>query len=468
MNADRRQIRRPSARRTRPGSRPGFRLGRRPDDDAGGPPAVVRRLAWAVSATAALALVALGAQTGRNAACAASLAGPAGGGGAAASGRTGGGECSLRGAVRDDLVVAVSAEEYAGASACGAYLDVTGPRGIVRVQVVGECLGCAPGEVDLSRPAFTRIAYPGRRVVPVGYHTVRNPAMTLPVAFRVRPGSSAGRLAIQAVDHGNPLLRLEVLTDGRWRRLSRDSGNYWVAEDGAGPGPFVVRITDVYGQRLTASGIRLDEPGLQRTTRRLYAPAQASPAPPARTATGREVPGPAPVPDPDAPGPSGRPAGSSGPTATPPAPSAPSRPSGPHVAPAGPSGRPPSTVTPGGVRDGEPARPPSPAARPSPRAGSAGTGSAGMSTPGTGSARAPEARARTNGGPSRPRSPDERGSGRWSGDGNARGWGYGGAWQESSGSGDVPGDRAGSRGDTPGLSGPAPLAALPSTAPFFC
>ncbi|RCG28216.1 hypothetical protein DQ384_24080 [Sphaerisporangium album] len=434
MNADRRQIRRPSPRRARPGPRPG--------EAAGGHPAVVRRLAWAVSATAALALVAFGAQTGRNAACASSLTRPA---------PAGGGECSLRGAVRDDLVVAVSAEEYRGAVACGAYLDVTGPRGVVRVQVVGECAACAPGEVDLSRRAFTRIAYPGRRVVPVGYHTVRNPAMTLPVAFRVRPGSSARRLAIQVVDHGNPLMRLEVLRDGRWQGLSRDDGNYWVAEHGAGQGPFVVRITDVYGQRLTAGGIRLDEPGLQRTTRRLYAPAQASPAPPARTATGREAPAPAPVP---------RPAPS-----TPPGPSAPATPPAPSP-PAVPS---PPFASPGGAPDGGPARPPSSGARPP---ASAGTASAKAARP----ARTGGEAAGRAGSPARSHSPGareghdgKRVEGRWSGDGNARGWGYGGGWQESGGSGPA-GDAPGGRPDgaAPGLSGPAPLTALPSTPPFFC
>lgn len=251
--------------------------------------AVWQRLAWGASLVTALALVALGAQAGKNAACAASArtTGRAVFGGAGALG----GDCSLSGALRGDLLAAVSAEEYAGSAACGAYLDVTGPLGTVRVQVVDGCPPCAPGELDLSRSAFARIAGPGQEIVRVGYHTVHNPEIPRPVAFRLKKGSSPRWLAIQAVDHGNPLQRLEILKDGRWRALSRDSDNYWVAAHGIGVGPYTVRITDVYGQRLIATGIHLAPEGLQRTTRRLYAPATASPVPRAFPPAGRTAPG---------------------------------------------------------------------------------------------------------------------------------------------------------------------------------
>jgi expansin (peptidoglycan-binding protein) len=249
---------------------------------------VWQRLAWAVSAATALTLVALGAQTGKNAACAASAVQAARADSGEASAR--GGDCSLSGALLGDLVAAVSADEYAGSAACGAYLDVTGPGGTVRVQVVDECLSCEPGELDLSRAAFARIAGPERGVVHVSYHTVHNPEVPRPVAFRLKKGSSSRWLAIQAVDHGNPLRRLEILKDGRWRALSRDSDNYWVAH-GIGDGPYTVRITDVYGQRLIATGIDLTPEQFQRTTRRLYAPATASPVPPFLPSAGKTAPG---------------------------------------------------------------------------------------------------------------------------------------------------------------------------------
>lgn len=218
--------------------------------------------------TAALTLVALGAQAGKNGACAGVLATTARGD-----------DCALTGALSGDLIAAVSAEEYAGAAACGAYLDVTGPGGTIRVQVVDECPWCLPGELDLSRTAFALVSGGATGVVRVGYRRVRNPAISRPVAFRLKKGSSSRWMAIQVVDHGNPLQRLEILRAGRWQPLWRDSDNYWIADHGIGPGPYTVRITDVYGQRLVAAGIRLRPVGLQRTTHHLYGPARSSPVP---------------------------------------------------------------------------------------------------------------------------------------------------------------------------------------------
>ncbi|MFC4532315.1 expansin EXLX1 family cellulose-binding protein [Sphaerisporangium dianthi] len=279
MEADRRHARpAPLRRRPRPWVKAAHEKARATRHDAPRLPRAAgwQRLMWALAMGSALTMVALGAQAGRNAACAAAAPGPDRPAGLL---RTLSGDCSLTGAVQGDLVAAVSPAEYAGSAACGAYLDVTGPRGIVRVQVVDECRSCAAGELDLSRPAFARIAAPGHGVVPVDYHRVRNPEVARPVAFRLKRGSSADWLAIQAVDHGNPLRRLQILRGGLWRDLSRASDNYWVAGDGAGAGPYSVRITDVYGQRLVATGIHLSPGGLQRTTRRLYAPSSSSPAP---------------------------------------------------------------------------------------------------------------------------------------------------------------------------------------------
>ncbi|GII60081.1 hypothetical protein Skr01_01660 [Sphaerisporangium krabiense] len=484
MNADRRHVRGPAPRallRRRPPALRRLRAGLGRRAPALRHTAVARRLAWAVSSAAALALVALGAQTGRNAACATTLTGPYGGGGGAVRGLAAGSlpprarpgdECSLAGAVRDDLLAAVSAEEYAGSAACGAYLDVAGPLGVVRVQVVGRCRACAPGEVDLSGPAYARIAYPGRRAVPVGYRTVRNPAVAMPVAFRLRPGSSAHRLSIQVVDHGNPLVGLEVMRDGRWAELSRDAGNYWVAEHGAGPGPFVVRVTDVYGQRLTASGIRLTGGGLQRTPYRLYAPAEASPPPPARTATGRRA---APVP-PSRPSPVPLPAAGDGTatghgTAAGDGTAAPRDTTGsPATGTRGVPHDPGSRATSGESAPGAPAQGPrgpsqgSGAVAHGPGVGSQGPGAV---SPGQEGRPLPAASA-----------PYPRGSGgRARGgafDGGAGGDLYGGAGgMDGTADGTAPFPPTGRPDDprrpgTVSSGGPAPLAALPSAPPFFC
>ncbi|MET0414711.1 MAG: RlpA-like double-psi beta-barrel domain-containing protein, partial [Actinoplanes sp.] len=65
------------------------------------------------------------------------------------------------------LFVALSPSEYAGAAPCGAYLDVTGPKGKVRVKVIDSCPPCTPGHIDLSLAAFRKIGEPVQGIIPV-------------------------------------------------------------------------------------------------------------------------------------------------------------------------------------------------------------------------------------------------------------------------------------------------------------
>ncbi|MBO3745652.1 hypothetical protein J5X84_06175 [Streptosporangiaceae bacterium NEAU-GS5] len=198
------------------------------------------------------------------------------------------GNCSLD--VRSDLVVSVSTEEYADSAACGGYLDVTGPRGTVRVQVVDRCPGCRRGDLDLSRTAFARIAAEGQGVAQIAYHLVRNPKMDRPLSFRVKQGSTSFWMGVQVIDHGNPLSGVSVEQEGAWQPLTRSWDNYWVA-GGLGAGPFTVRVLDVYGNSAVAHGIRLRPGETQRTSHRLYATSAASTPEPMAT----PVPVPAPT-----------------------------------------------------------------------------------------------------------------------------------------------------------------------------
>ncbi|GES22224.1 hypothetical protein Aple_051210 [Acrocarpospora pleiomorpha] len=182
--------------------------------------------------------------------------------------QAGPGNCSLEAA--GQLFVSVSAGEYAGSQACGGYLDVTGPRGTVRVQVVDQCVKCGKGELDLSRPAFSKIAQPGVGVTRVVYDRVRNPQVDKPLGFRVKAGSSVYWLAVQVLDHGNPLRSVRIRDGGHWRDLRRGGDNYWVFEHFPGAGPFTLRVTDVFGQRATATGVVLAPGRVQRSIKRLY------------------------------------------------------------------------------------------------------------------------------------------------------------------------------------------------------
>lgn len=165
-------------------------------------------------------------------------------------GATGGGNCMF-----DPLsdpampVVAMNETDYETARACGAYIEVTGPGGSTVVRVTDRCPECPPGHVDLSEPAFARIAggVPGR--VDVTWRLV-SPANIGAVQYRVKEGSSAYWLALQVRQHRNPIASLEVQVSGTWRPLQREMWNYFVAPQGLGAGPFTVRITDIHGEQL--------------------------------------------------------------------------------------------------------------------------------------------------------------------------------------------------------------------------
>ena len=189
----------------------------------------------------------------------------------------GGGNCSFVTGPPGNLVVALSPGEYAAAGACGSYLDVTGPRGHVRVKVVDQCPECATGHIDLSREAFTRIADPVQGLVPVTFRAVVDPTLPGPLSFRIKEGASQWWFAVLVDNHGDPLSRVEVRSGGgAWHAVSRKDYNYWIGQNGLGPGPFSIRVSDVYGHRVVASGIRLTPGQTQRTTTWMYRPGTAA------------------------------------------------------------------------------------------------------------------------------------------------------------------------------------------------
>ncbi|MER7457615.1 expansin EXLX1 family cellulose-binding protein [Micromonospora sp. NPDC126480] len=190
-----------------------------------------------------------------------------------------GGNCSYPAAPADRRYVALGPSEYAAGAACGGHLDVTGPKGTVRVLVMDQCPECPPGHIDLSREAFARIADPVQGVVPVTYRAVADPPLPGPLTFRIKEGSSRWWFAVLVADHGNPLRAVEVRQGGRWRAADRQDYNYWVVPDGAGPGPYTIRVTDTRGHRVTAAGIRLAPGKVQRADVRMYGRSSATRSP---------------------------------------------------------------------------------------------------------------------------------------------------------------------------------------------
>jgi expansin len=188
------------------------------------------------------------------------------------------GNCSYPSPPADDLFVALSiAGEYSAGAGCGTYLDVTGPKGKVRVKVIDSCPPCEVGHIDLSLTAFKKIGVQEDGIIKVKYRTVANPAVPGPLSVRVKEGSSRYWLSILIDNHGNQLKSVKVAGGGgSYQSAQREEWNYWTLPSGAGSGPFKVRITDVYGHTATLSGIELAVGRTQKTTVRLSGSSSSS------------------------------------------------------------------------------------------------------------------------------------------------------------------------------------------------
>lgn len=177
-------------------------------------------------------------------------------------GATGQGNCSFD-ATDDIAIAALNHTDYDNAAMCGAYVHVTGPDGSITVKIVDRCPECAQGDVDLSEEAFDVIADPVDGRVAISWSLV-SPDIDGPVSYRYKEGSSEWWCGIQVRNHRNPVAKLEVLTDSGWQELPREEYNYFVSSSGEGCGSDI-RITDVYGQTLTDTGITItpgtDQPG---------------------------------------------------------------------------------------------------------------------------------------------------------------------------------------------------------------
>jgi expansin (peptidoglycan-binding protein) len=69
-------------------------------------------------------------------------------------------------------------------------------------------------------------------------------------------GSSEWWTAVQIRNHRNPVYRVEYrLADGTFKSIGREMYNYFVEPNGARMTTLTLRVTDIYGNTLTDSGI---------------------------------------------------------------------------------------------------------------------------------------------------------------------------------------------------------------------
>lgn len=171
----------------------------------------------------------------------------------------------------DRMYVAAGPADYSDSAGCGTYLDVTGPGGKVRVIIADKCPECEEGHLDMSPESFRKIASGSGGTSTLSYEAVRDPALPGPIKIIVKTGSSAYWIGFLVMNHGNPLTNLEYRdASGSWVALSRQVYNYWQRNDGAGPGPFTLRLTDVYGHQVVVNNIALTPDVVQNTGVSMY------------------------------------------------------------------------------------------------------------------------------------------------------------------------------------------------------
>jgi len=179
-------------------------------------------------------------------------------------GATGAGNCMFD-AGSDRMIAAMNHTDYDNSQACGAWVAVTGPSGAtITVKIVDQCPECAPGAIDLSAEAFAKLAAPSAGRIPITWHLL-SPQLSGPVSYVYKSGSSQYWCAIQVRDHRNPVAALEVKAGGGWRALPRQDYNYFLSADGAGCGGDI-RVTDIYGNQVTDTGIGI-RPGVVQSGR---------------------------------------------------------------------------------------------------------------------------------------------------------------------------------------------------------
>src|SRR5215469_3530714 len=121
--------------------------------------------------------------------------------------------CSYPSPPADGLFVALSPDEYDSAAACGGYLEVHGPDGSVRVEVIDQCPDCGDGHIDLSEAAFSAIAPLNQGLINVTYQPLVNPSLPGPISLLVKQGSSQYWLALLAMNTGNALASVQVQSE---------------------------------------------------------------------------------------------------------------------------------------------------------------------------------------------------------------------------------------------------------------
>jgi expansin len=184
----------------------------------------------------------------------------------------------------DGLYVALGLTQYTKGLPCGSYLDVTGPKGTVRVKVFDSCPECTVGWLDMSRAAWSKIASRSTGWIDITYKAVPNAPTPGPLSITFAKGSSQYWWAILIDNNANPIKSVQAKgPGGGWMTASRTDYNFWIIDRNTGRGPFAIRMTDIYGHTATAANVKLIPQKKQATSATLTGRITSAPTAPKTT-----------------------------------------------------------------------------------------------------------------------------------------------------------------------------------------
>jgi expansin (peptidoglycan-binding protein) len=165
----------------------------------------------------------------------------------------------------DHMTAAMNWTDYEDSKACGAYVEVHGSNGAtITVRVTNLCPApCRVGQLDLDPEAYKLLAPLKTGETPITWKLV-SPNLSGGVAVRFKTGSSQWWCGIQAINHRNPVARLQLMAGGAWVELPRTGYNYFLSANGSGCGG-ALRITDIYGQSLVVEPLPIRPDAVQQT-----------------------------------------------------------------------------------------------------------------------------------------------------------------------------------------------------------
>lgn len=165
-----------------------------------------------------------------------------------------GGCCNLDSMTNGYYICALNRPQYNTGQMSGAYIELTGPIGTLKMLVADELPEGKHGDIDLNTLAFPHVAKVEDGRVPITWKIIPFPTEE-PIKYWIKKDSTEYWMQIQIRNHRYPIQKLELkMQDGTYKEVPKRNYNFFeIGADGLGmpgKGPFTFRVTDIYGQVL--------------------------------------------------------------------------------------------------------------------------------------------------------------------------------------------------------------------------